>query len=68
MEVKDNAQTWRWTIVRNEIIGFFRHTHCRYTVVQRPPEKAPENAENESRKLHIEYTQGNVLTYFFIIM
>jgi hypothetical protein len=30
------------------------------TVVQRPPDIAPKNTENESRKLHNEYTQGNV--------
>jgi hypothetical protein len=29
-------------------------------VVQRPPDIAPKNTENESRKLHTEYTQGNV--------
>ena len=30
------------------------------TVVHRPPEIALKNAENESGKLHIEYTQGIV--------
>jgi hypothetical protein len=40
---------------------------CMYTVVQRPPDIAPKNTQNESRKLHTEYDQGNVLTYFFII-
>jgi hypothetical protein len=37
------------------------------TVVQRPPDIAPKNTENESRKLHTEYTHGDVITYFFII-
>jgi hypothetical protein len=34
------------------------------TVVQRPLDIAPKNTENESRKLHAEYTPGNEYLVF----
>jgi hypothetical protein len=37
------------------------------TVVQRPPDIDPKNSENESKKVYVEFTQGNVSTYFSII-
>jgi hypothetical protein len=50
--------TFYFKVIHLNIKTYFLYLYI--TVVQRPQDKAPKNAENESRKLHTEYTQGNV--------
>jgi hypothetical protein len=37
-----------------------------FTIIQLSPDKAPQNTENEDKKVYVEFIQGNVLTYFSI--